>query len=140
MLSQSEGQVLVDIMNDHRLEQLVNFPTRKENTLDLILTSLLGQFQEISSSELSDHDIVAGILKVFIPSRKKPRHKVSLDQKGNFDFMRRDSSIFAKDKYFNVHSGSRSVRENFSLRTSFIQEAVDKYIPSKTNRSLASVP
>ena len=44
MLSQSEGQVLVNIMNDG-LEELVNFPTREENTLDLILTSLFGQFQ-----------------------------------------------------------------------------------------------
>ena len=30
MLSQSEGHVLADIMNDHGLEQLVNFPTREE--------------------------------------------------------------------------------------------------------------
>ena len=34
MLGQSEGQVLVDIMNDYGLEQLVNFQTREENTLD----------------------------------------------------------------------------------------------------------
>ena len=54
--------------------------------------------------------------------------------------MRRDSSNFAKDKYFNGHSGSRSVQANFNLITSFIQEAVDKYIPSKTSRSVASVP
>ena len=54
--------------------------------------------------------------------------------------MRRDSSNFAKDKYFNGHSGSRSVQENFNLITSFIQDAVDKYIPSKTSRSVASVP
>ena len=47
MLSQSEGQVLVDIVNDHGLEQLVNFPTRDKNTLDLILPSLPGQFQEV---------------------------------------------------------------------------------------------
>ena len=47
MLSQSEGQVLVDIMNDHELEQVVNFPTREENILDLILTSPPGQFQEV---------------------------------------------------------------------------------------------
>ena len=78
MLSQSEGQVLVDIMNDHVLEQLVNFPTREGNTLDLILTSLLGQFQEVHSPDkLSDHDIVAGTLKVFVPpKKKKPRRKI----------------------------------------------------------------
>ena len=44
------------------------------------------------------------------------------------DCMRRDSPNFAKDKYFNGHSHSRSVQENFNLITSFIQEAVDKYI------------
>ena len=54
--------------------------------------------------------------------------------------MRRDSSNFAKDKYFNGQSASRSVQENFNLITSFIQETVDKYIPSKTSRSVASVP
>ena len=29
-LSQSEGQMLIDIMNDHGLEQLVHFPTREK--------------------------------------------------------------------------------------------------------------
>ena len=141
MLSQSVGKVLVDIMNDHGLQQLVNFPTREENTLDLILTSLPGQFQEVHSPDkLSDHDMVAGTFKVFIPLRKKRRRKVYLYQKGDFDSMRRDSSNFAKDKYFSGRSGSRSVQENFNLITSFIQEAVDKYIPSKTSRSVASVP
>ena len=33
-LSQSEGQILIDIMNDHGLEQMVHFPTREKNTLD----------------------------------------------------------------------------------------------------------
>ena len=54
--------------------------------------------------------------------------------------MRQESSNFAKDKYFDGHSGSCSVQENFNLITSFIQEAVHKYIPSKTSRSVASVP
>ena len=42
-LSESEGKILIDIMNDHGLEQLVHFPTREKNTLDLIFTSLPGQ-------------------------------------------------------------------------------------------------
>ena len=47
MLSQSEG-MLLDIMDDHGLEQMIPFPTCDKNTLDLILTSLPGQFQDIA--------------------------------------------------------------------------------------------
>ena len=64
--------MLIDIMNDHGLEQLVHFPTREKNTLDLILTSLPGQFQEIHSPDnLSDHDVVSGTLNVYIPPKKE---------------------------------------------------------------------
>ena len=67
-LSQTQGQILIDIMNDHGLEQLVNFPTRERNTLDLILTSLPGRFVDIHSPDkLSDNDIVSGTLKIAIP-------------------------------------------------------------------------
>ena len=52
--------MLTDIMNDHGLEQLVHFPTLEKNTLDLLLTSLSGQFQDFHSPDkLCDHDIVA---------------------------------------------------------------------------------
>ena len=51
-------------MNDHGLEQLVKCLIREENTLDLILTSFPGRFQETHSPDkLSDHDIVAANLK-----------------------------------------------------------------------------
>ena len=70
-LSQTEGQILIDIMNGHGLEQLVSFPTRERNTLDLILTSLPGQFVDIHSQDkLSDHDIVSGTLKIAIPHKE----------------------------------------------------------------------
>ena len=38
------------------------------------------------------------------------------------------------------YSDTRSVQENFNLITSFIQESADKHIPSKTSRSVSSVP
>ena len=133
--------MLIDIMNDHGLGQLVHFPTREKNTLDLILTSLPGQFQEIHSPDkLSDHDVVSGTLKVYIPPKKKPRRKVYLYHKGDFESMRKDASDFAKDRYLNGYSDNRSFQENFDFITSFIQESADKHIPSKTSRSVSSVP
>ena len=94
--------MLIDVMNDHGLEQLVHFPTREKNTLDLILTSLPGQFEEIHSQDkLSDPDVISGTLKIHIPpppqkKKKKPRRKVFLYQKGNFESMRKIIIRFRK--------------------------------------------
>ena len=125
----------------------MHFPTRERNTLDLIITSLPGQFVDIHSPDrLSDHDIVSGTLKVVIPSPpppppiKNPKRKVYRFQKGDYESMRKDTLKFAKEKYFNGHSDTRSVQENFNLITSFIQDSADKHIPSKTIRSVSSVP
>ena len=118
-----------------------HFPTREKNTLDLILTTLPGQFQDVHSPDkVSDHDIVSGTLRIFIPPIKKPRRKVYLYQKGDYESMRKDTLEFAKEKYFNGHSDTRSVQENFDLLTSFIQDSADKHIPSKTSRSVSSIP
>ena len=54
--------------------------------------------------------------------------------------MRSDALRFAKERYFNGYSDSRSVQENFNLITSFIQDSADKHIPSNTSRSVSSVP
>ena len=92
----------------------MHFPTREKDTLNLILTSLPAQFQDIHSPDkLSDHDFVAGTLKVVIPPIKKARRKVNLYQKGDYESMRKDAFEFAKEKYFNGYPDTRSVQENF---------------------------
>ena len=48
---------------------------------------------------------------------------------------RKDTLEFGKEKY----SDTRSVQEN-SLLTSFVQDSADKHIPSKTSRSVSSIP
>ena len=105
------------------------------------MTSLPGQFADIHSPDkLSDHGIVSGTLKIAIPPIKKPRRKVCRYQKGDYESMRAETLKFAKERYFNGYSDTRSVQENFNLITSFIQESADKHIPSKTSRSVSSVP
>ena len=54
--------------------------------------------------------------------------------------MRKDASDFGKDRYFNGYSDNCSVQANFNLMTSFIRESAEKHIPSKTSRSISSVP
>ena len=140
-MSLSEGEKFIEILIDHHLEQLVHLPTREKNTLDLIITSLPSQFLDIQSPDrLSDHDIVSGTLKKVIPPIKKPRRKVYHYKKGDYEYMRSDALRFAKERYFNEYSDSCSVQENFKLITSFIQDSADRHIPSKTSRSVSSVP
>ena len=138
----SEGAVLVEFIGGHELEQVVHFPTRGQNTLNLIITSLPGQFAEIHSPDkLGDHDIDPGTLKIDIPTPpiKKPKRKVYKYHKGDYESMKANALKFAKEKYFNGYSGTRSVQENFNLITSFIQDSADKYIPSKTSRSVCKI-
>ena len=117
----SEGAKLVELISDHELEQVVHFPTRGQNTLDLIITSLPGQFVDIHIPDrLSDYDIVSGTLKIVITPIKKPKKKVYKYQKGDYESMKGDALKFAKEKYFNGYSGTRSVQENFNLITFFI--------------------
>ena len=63
-----------------------------------------------------------------------------LYQKGDYESMRKDTLEFAKEKYYNGQSDTRSVQESFDLLTSFIQDSADKHIPSKTSRSVSSIP
>ena len=99
----------------------------------MIIISLTGQFLDIKSPErLSEHDIVSGTLKAFIPPIKKPRRKVYRYQKGDNESMMSDALKFAKERYFNGYSDSPSVQENFNLITTFIQDFAYKHIPSKT--------
>ena len=63
-----------------------------------------------------------------------------LYQKGDYESMRKGAFEFAKEKYFNGFPDTRSVQENFNLITSFIQDSADKHIPSKTSRTVSSVP
>ena len=85
----SEGEKFIEILNDHHLEQLVHFPTREKNTLNLIITSLPSQFLDIQSPDgLSDHDIDSGTLKIVVRIHGRNLWQEismgSLNQKFNF--------------------------------------------------------
>ena len=63
-----------------------------------------------------------------------------LYQKGDYEHMRKNTLEFAKEKYINGHSDTRSLQDNIVLLIVCIQESADKHIPSKTSRSVFSIP
>ena len=63
-----------------------------------------------------------------------------LYQKGDYESMRKDTLEFAKEKYYNNYLDTRSIQENIDLLISFIQDSADKHIPSKSSRSVSSIP
>ena len=75
--------MLIDVMNDHGLEQLVRFPTREKNTLDFLLTSLPSQFQEIHlPDKLSDHDVISGTFISTLAPPPPPKKKKEKKKRG----------------------------------------------------------
>ena len=130
-LSNSDGLALIDIIQDHYMEQLIHFPTRGPNILDLILSNRPGLISACSSpAKLSDHDhdVIACVLNCAPQIKKKAKRKVYLYSKGEYSTLRSD---MLKDTFLSSSSTSTSIEEDWALFKDAIQQATDKAIPSK---------
>ena len=140
-MCQSEGQMLTDIMNDHGLKQLMHFPTREK--IHWIYYSFLFLVSFRTFTHWTNSAIVILLLELceflFAPI-KSPGRKGYLYQKDVYKSMRKDAFEFAKEKYFKGYPDARSVQENLKLIISFIQDSAYTHIPSKTSRTVSSVP
>jgi hypothetical protein len=95
------------------MEQMVDFPTRGNHTLDLIVTTLPGQIREVySPDQLGDHEIVSCHLIIRTKHVKTIKRKCYLYNKGDYDKMRDDTKIFSKEKYFNGQQNTRNIEDN----------------------------
>ena len=140
-LSQSEGQMLIDIMNDHGLEQLVHFPPRKK------YIGFITHFSSWSVSgysrtgdKLRDHDIVAGTVKVVISPIKNLGkmsvyiRKMIINQRGKMHLNLQRKSISTVVQILARYKWTLTwLLLLFKIR--WINTS-----PSKTSRTVSSVP
>ena len=95
VLRHSYGLILIDIMQDHYLDQLITFPTREDKILDLIFTNTPGLANNCHlPDKFSDHSAVACTLNTSIPFMQKPRRKVYLFNRGDYDSLRSELQEF----------------------------------------------
>ncbi|MEL7309421.1 MAG: endonuclease/exonuclease/phosphatase family protein, partial [Pseudomonadota bacterium] len=85
----SEGKLLMEIMDDHSLTQLVNFPTREAATLDLVITTTPDKFQDIYSPyKFSDHSAVKCTLSKTKSIRERGKRMIKKYNRGDYDKIR----------------------------------------------------
>ena len=127
----SINQTYIDTFNNIGCEQIVNFPTRINNILDVFCTnppSLIDRCTPIPG--LSDHDIVLTDTNV-LPTRQKPiKRKIYLWKRADKSSMSEDLKEFTEEF---THANTTETEVN-TLWTTFKQkciESVNKYVPSK---------
>jgi exonuclease III len=82
---------LLDILDDNGLVQLVEKPTRKQNTLDLIITNsptMIPRLDVIPG--ISDHDIVYAELDIKPITKKQIPRKIPLYNRARWDSLKAD--------------------------------------------------
>ena len=76
------------IIDESNLHQIVNVPTREEQTLDLILVtnpSIINKVNTLSPLGLSDHDIVNTEADIWLRKVRQQPRKILKYDKANWD-------------------------------------------------------
>jgi hypothetical protein len=140
----SKCSLLLNICNDHFLDQSVKKPTRivdkARNILDLVLTT--------HSNFVEDCDVTGGISDHLMPiftlnlkpkyNKKQPR-KVFLYSKADKTSLHSDMAAF-QTSFFNNSPDQHTVQENWDLFKNEITNLMNKHIPSKMTKPTQSKP
>ncbi len=114
----------INMANDLGLTQVVDFPTRESNTLDLFFTNRLTL---VNRSEplpgISDHEIVFIDSNVTAKRQKPTRRKIHLWNSRDFDKIRKEVDNFVT-KFVNVHSSESSVDQMWDEIKTKLQDII----------------
>ena len=128
------NQTFLEIVADNGLKQIVDFTTRKDNTLDLILTSHPAfklRCKPLPSIGNSDHDIVLLDLACK-PFKPKPvRRKIYLWKKAEIHKIKEDLANFNSSL---INTIDRHVQTLWQAFKKAIQNTIDKRVPTKMSQ------
>lgn len=134
------NQLLLDTVYDTGSEQMVTFPTRGKNTLDLFITNRPSLVEKIKPAPgVSDHDIVFIQTNSVVPRKRPPRRKLLLWNKADTtklsDSIRNFSTEFTRD-----NTESTDVNFLWNRFKDFCTEAIEASVPSKLSSTRFSQP
>jgi len=130
------NQHFLDIASDLGLEQMVNFATRKDNTLDLILTSHPSYTERCKPlppvTDKSDHDIVLYDLAMQAVRTHPKRRTIYLWNKADTEGIKKALASFGISFMKQTFSSVEAMWQDFKAA---ISRVTQEYVP--TRRTLA---
>lgn len=134
------SKMLLNVMHDFNLFQMVRSPTRGKSILDLCLTNIQENIQNVQVKDgISDHDIVVFDATIH-PTRTRPvRRKIYQFSKGNYDSISQHLQHFYEQEFSNLPE-STTVNDAWLLFKQELSRAMDSFIPSKMSSSRFSYP
>jgi hypothetical protein len=129
----------IDMLNDCGLEQLVEEPTRQENTLDLIITNspqLIPRIEILPG--LSDHDAVYCEVTIHPQKRKQVPRLIPLYKKADWDGLR--NSMTELQVRVEDMKSAATTEELWSTFRDSLRAAISSFIPHKQARVRENKP
>ena len=140
--NKTNGHPFIEVLNDHFLTQVNNFPTRGDNILDLLITSVpehvtITQIETPENAAVfTDHSVVFYELNAFVTIQAKTRRYVYDYGKGDFEGLR--SALSAKNLCSNLDH--EDINDDWqSWKNTFLQ-TVSKYDPCKKIKGRNPLP
>ena len=142
-------QNLLELVDKHLLQQIVNVPTRMDNTLDLLFTSCPDKFHTLKStvmSPASDHNLITFnsdfTLDTEEDSKQQPSPKAS-NSMGDFNFSRANTAKLSealekKDLLKLVKEATDPITAKEALVEAFISCAEEAKVPKRKPSSYTS--
>ncbi|MCG8035359.1 MAG: hypothetical protein JAZ03_24705 [Candidatus Thiodiazotropha taylori] len=134
------NQLLLDLIYDIGSEQIVNFPTRGQNTLDIFISnrpSLIERCKPLPG--VSDHDVVFVQASTRVPRNKPPSRRIFLWKHAKTENLRDKISEFSKS-FTDNNSPNSDINRLWDTFRNFCSEAISENVPSKMSSTRFSQP
>lgn len=129
----------LDLLHDHSLVQLVTFPTRGDNTLDLVVTNIPHLIPRVEPVPgVSDHEVVYFEYKARVTIRNGPPRSIPLYGKASWDQLRCDM-VNLRSRMEEM-APSSTTEELWTVFKEQLQSSTTTHIPHKTSRRKAGQP
>ena len=126
-----QAKLFMKELRSLNLQQMIEFPTREDNTLDLLLTDTPSLISDTYSAPgLSDHNVVVVKHQLKASINKKADREAPLYHKAKWEDMNDELKLFAKG-YLESSPRERSITTNWASIKAAIHKAITNHVPFK---------